>query len=199
MREEFAKLRAMKDRKPAEHESKHTMQAAQQPKAPVGMAAAAARTAGRAGMFGKRISTQMKQPRAHMRRVKAVVVKRTVVISDGLTVKELAKRMGLKVEKLLTKLEDLGEAAADDSASVEPEVAEIIVQEFGHVPKRTDGLRRDRLPTPKPSAEVLSGFKTRPPVVTVMGHVDHGTNAQFLVCDHQPYDRLNVILQERQR
>lgn len=98
-------------------------------------------------------------------------VVREVQIPDVITVGELANRMAERGGDVIKQLMQLGTMATINQ-SIDPETAELIVQEFGHTPKRvSDADVEDVLQTEEDRAEDL---KPRAPVVTVMGHVDHG-------------------------
>ena len=98
-------------------------------------------------------------------------VVREVQIPDVITVGELANRMAERSGDVIKQLMQLGTMATINQ-SIDPETAELIVQEFGHTPKRvSDADVEDVLQTEEDRAEDL---QPRAPVVTVMGHVDHG-------------------------
>ena len=96
---------------------------------------------------------------------------REVVIPETITVQELANRMaarGAEVVKALMKLDIM----ATINQSIEGDTAELVVEEFGHKVKRVSAADVEiGLGGASDSAETLH---PRPPVVTVMGHVDHG-------------------------
>jgi translation initiation factor IF-2 len=96
---------------------------------------------------------------------------REVVIPEVITVQELANRMAERGGDVVKSLMRMG-VMATITQSIDADTAELVVAEFGHKVKRVAesdveiGLRGD-----EDEAEHL---QSRPPVVTIMGHVDHG-------------------------
>lgn len=98
---------------------------------------------------------------------------REVVITEALTVQELANRMAERTVDVIKSLMKMG-AMATPQQVIDADTAELLVEEFGHKFKRVSeadveiGLRSDNDDDDEASLE------PRAPVVTVMGHVDHG-------------------------
>ncbi len=97
--------------------------------------------------------------------------KKEIVIPDVITVNELASRLAEKSSNLIKSLMKLG-VMATINQTIDSDTAELLVMEFGHIPKRVSESDVEvGLSGPTDNAKDL---KIRPPVVTVMGHVDHG-------------------------
>ena len=99
------------------------------------------------------------------------VVKEIVIPVEGLTIRELASRCSLKLADVRSKLEELGESAADAGEGIiEADVVELLVLELGFEVKRMEA-KRELGEALRPSVEEGQTIEPRFPVVCVMGHV----------------------------
>jgi translation initiation factor IF-2 len=104
-------------------------------------------------------------------RADQVKVVRDVILPDQITVQELANRMAARAPEVIKALMKMG-VMATITQSLDADTAELVVQEFGHRARRVSesdveiGLEGD--------ADIDDDLIVRPPVVTIMGHVDHG-------------------------
>ncbi|NBW06298.1 MAG: GTP-binding protein, partial [Alphaproteobacteria bacterium] len=96
---------------------------------------------------------------------------RDVTIPDAITVQELANRMAERSADVIKELMKLG-IMATVNQTIDAETAELIVVELGHKPNRVSEADVDIIASEE--SDDPATLKPRPPVVTVMGHVDHG-------------------------
>ncbi len=102
---------------------------------------------------------------------KPKLVKRVIELADSITVGDLAKQMSLKSGEVIAKLLSLGVLATINHA-IDKDTAQIVAEELGYEVKHTEFNEQDLIQDV--AADEGAVLETRPPVVTVMGHVDHG-------------------------
>ncbi len=96
---------------------------------------------------------------------------REVVVPETITVQDLANRMAERGADVIKSLMKLGVMASFTQA-IDADTAELIVAEFGHKVKRV--AESDVELGMRGSEDTDTDLQPRPPVVTIMGHVDHG-------------------------
>ena len=98
-------------------------------------------------------------------------VVRDVQLPEAITVAELANRMAERVADVVKSLMQSG-IMATQNQTIDADTAELIIEEFGHrVTRVSDADVEDVIKVAEDAPEDLQG---RPPVITIMGHVDHG-------------------------
>jgi translation initiation factor IF-2 len=97
-------------------------------------------------------------------------IKRRIRLDDAITLASLAKRMGVKATDVIKKLMGLGVMAALNQA-IDFETASLVASEFNYEVEKVSFIEEDIMQAEPDRAEDLG---PRPPVVTIMGHVDHG-------------------------
>lgn len=100
----------------------------------------------------------------------AAAHKRVVELSGPITVNELAHRMSIKAGQVVSKLMSMGMMVTVNQP-IDPDTVAIIASEFDYEVKNIGFAETDLL---KETLDAEESLQLRPPVVTVMGHVDHG-------------------------
>ncbi len=122
------------------------------------------------GFGAPRRRFKKKQPKPVVQFAPTEKVIKEVVIPEIITVQELANRMAEKSAEVIKKLMALG-VMATINQPIDADTAQIIVEEFGHKFKRVAESDVEQGLVEEDTPEQLL---PRAPVVTVMGHVDHG-------------------------
>jgi len=112
-----------------------------------------------------------KEKRAHQQSGPQAKQVREIVVPEAITVQELANRMAERAADLVKSLFKMG-VVVTLNQTIDQDTAELLVTEFGHVIKRVSESDVDIQSEADVDADET--LVARPPVVTIMGHVDHG-------------------------
>ena len=126
----------------------------------------------REGNFGRWRDDKKSAP-VKMKKTEITVpkaIKRRMKIGDAISVGELAKRMGVKVSEVINKLMAMG-VMATINQSIEFDITSIIAAEFSFQVERAESEFEE---SAQQAPVLTENLKPRAPIVTIMGHVDHG-------------------------
>ena len=120
----------------------------------------------------RKLRRGLKQP---MRRPEPVIIEKAVITTETITVKELSEKIGKPASDIIKKLFLLGMPTTINQ-EIDFDTCELVASDFGielelKVAKTFEEVLTDSASGETDADELL---KTRPPVVTIMGHVDHG-------------------------
>jgi translation initiation factor IF-2 len=120
----------------------------------------------------RKLRRGLKQP---MRRPEPVVIEKAVITTETITVKDLSEKIGKPASEIIKKLFLLGMPTTINQ-EIDFDTCELVASDFGielelKVAKTFEEVLSDSAATESDADELL---KPRPPVVTIMGHVDHG-------------------------
>ncbi len=116
---------------------------------------------GKKGNFQK---TQITTPKAIKRRIK---------IDEAIELAELAKRMGIKANEMIVKLMGMG-VMATVNQTIDFDTASLVAAEFNFEVEKANFEEETLLNVVEEEVEAEENLQACPPVVTIMGHVDHG-------------------------
>ena len=100
-------------------------------------------------------------------------LKREVQVPDSITVQELANRMAERSASVVKKLMTNG-IMATQNQTIDADTATLIVEEFDHIPIRISASDVEDAILKHDEKDVIENMTPRAPILTVMGHVDHG-------------------------
>ncbi|MEJ2102443.1 MAG: translation initiation factor IF-2 N-terminal domain-containing protein, partial [Desulfobacterales bacterium] len=100
----------------------------------------------------------------------AKAIKRRIKIDDAIVLSDLAKRMGIKASEIIKTMMQMGSMATVNQ-TIDYDTAALIASEFNYEVERASFEEETIL---KQATDDPDKLVPRPPVVTIMGHVDHG-------------------------
>ena len=135
----------------------------------------------------KRARLKEKSQSTEEKKIETKKIVHEVNIPDKITIQELSNRMAMQASNIIKHMLGMG-VTATINHSIDADTAEYLVKEFGNIPIREEKPDLNTLKTEKKDNKNL---KSRPPIVTVMGHVDHGKTSLL-----DALRKTNIVSQE---
>jgi len=130
---------------------------------------------------------EKKNQETENKKIETKKIIREVNIPDKITIQELSNRMAMQASAIIKHLLGMG-VVATINHNIDADTAEYLVKEFGNVPIRE---AKPELNLGKLNNQESKNLKSRAPIVTIMGHVDHGKTSLL-----DALRKTNVVAQE---